>query len=482
MAAVTIDKEVLAATVVALDDLAATLPDLVARAGALDARGEMAGLTEAPDWARHTATDLRARIGVLEQIEQSSPTFGGVAMTADQARAIAGQSLSVEEALLATTVVAPAADAWAETDPANLQEWFEQMQAEALRRLADLDDAEVAETLVDVFNGVRNIVGASEATVASVTALVVKGGPALASWLARRQIIAPGLTRLAETSPGLANALAGGLKTADDYYLRTRTQFTYPGSFVPNATQGMLLRTAGIVEDFDGWVARMSGAVKPFQVKEKVVPTLLARALQTRPGVQATTWVSDLLKNPATGQALQRAATWGNNVFGRPWTNPVTTTVYGRGASNLLTVARTSGLGTAAATAGGLRLLGAAGSGIATVDGAVGLVRNWDENGELWENGDTADRAHVVGEYAEFAFNASMTAALVAPNPVTLGLVAVTGVVWAGAEVVEHWDDISAAAGQAADWAGDRAEDASEWVGDQVDAVKESSLNPMNWF
>ncbi|TQL01845.1 hypothetical protein [Cellulomonas sp. SLBN-39] len=479
MAAVKIDKEVLAATVVALDDLAATLPDLVARAGALDARGEMAGLTEAPDWARHTATDLRARIGVLEQIEQSHPTFGGVAMTADQARAIAGQSLSVEEALLATTVVAPAADAWAETDPANLQEWFEQMQAEALRRLADLDDAEVAETLVDVFNGVRNIVGASEATVASVTALVVKGGPALASWLARREIIAPGLTRIATASPWLANVLAGGLKTADDYYLRTRTQFTYPGSFVPNATQGMLLRTAGIVEDFDGWVARMAGAVTPYGDPK---PTLLARMLQSEQGVQATGWVSNLLKNPATGQALQRAATWGNNVFGRPWTNPVTTTVYGRGASNLLTVARTSGLGTAAATAGGLRLLGAAGSAAMTVDNLVGLYRNKEENAALWAEGGTEGKAHVVGEYAEFAFNASMTAALIAPNPVTLGLVAVTGVVWAGAEVVEHWDDISAAAGQAADWAGDRAEDASEWVGDQVDAVKESSLNPMNWF
>ena len=75
-----------------------------------------------------------------------------------------------------------------------------------------------------------------------------------------------------------------------------------------------------------------------------------------------------------------------------------------------------------------------------------------------------------------------MTAALIAPNPVTLGLVAVTGVVWAGAEVVEHWDDITAAVDTAVDWAGDRAEEAGEWVGDRLDDVKESNLNPMNWF
>ena len=118
----------------------------------------------------------------------------------------------------------------------------------------------------------------------------------------------------------------------------------------------------------------------------------------------------------------------------------------------------------------------------------------------LREEGGLEGRAHVVGEYAETAFNASMTAALVAPNPVTLIAVGVTGTVWVGAEIVEHWDDITAAMDTAVDatvdWGKDRLDDiegaagaVKGWTGDRledlgsvVDSAKESKINPMNWF
>lgn len=64
----------------------------------------------------------------------------------------------------------------------------------------------------------------------------------------------------------------------------------------------------------------------------------------------------------------------------------------------------------------------------------------------------------------------------------TWGAVAVTGVVYAGAELVDHWDDVSHAADEAADWAGDRLSDAGDAVSDTVDKVKDSKVDPMNWF
>lgn len=481
---VTVDKDVLGAVVVALDALAEEVPTLFGRARGLDSGVELSGFSGADQWATDIAADLRARIGVLVQLESATPTFAGLALGAGQARAIAGQSMTVEDAAIAIRAGSPSPEGWQDTDPANFAEWMEQLEARALEKLAGLDDSETARFLVDAYHDVHDATLASGAVVAAMTQLVVKGGPALANWMLRSRVVAPGLEALAASSPRLANLVVGGLSLADDYYLRGKMQMTYPYSFVPNATQKVLLTLATKVETFDEWVLRLSTATKPYATVAGGAPepTLLARLLTTQRGADATRWVSRVLEQADAGQLLNRAAQIGNNVFGRPWTDPVTGNVFGRGSGNLLTMAQRSGTGTMLRTAGGLRVLGVAGSALATVDSGVGLVRNWDENAALWEEGTTESRAHVVGEYAEFAFNASLTAAIIAPNPVTWGAVAVTGAVWAGAEVVEHWDDIEDAAGEAAQWVGDRAEDATEWVGDQLDAVKESDLNPMNWF
>lgn len=483
---VRIDKEVLAATVVALDDLAADLPGLFTRASALDARIDVSGLNGAQEWAQDVSKDLQARIGVLEQIALANPTFGGVSMTSDQALAIAGQSMTVEDALVTVRASGTSAHAWDDTDPANLSEWFEQLEVAALEKLAGLEDSEQAEALVDAYNDVQGFIVAGGATVASLTSLVITGGSALASWVAQKKIAMPLLANLArsESTLGIANWLAGALNIADENYIRAKTSFTYPGRFVANTTQKYLMTAATKVETFDAWIARLSTGRKTFAAVEGATPelTAVAKFLQSERGTALTGRVSTFLNANSTGALMTRLAGWGNTIVGRPWTNPVTGVTFGRGAGNLLTMARTSGVTTMARSAGALRVLGVAGSGLATVDGVVGLVNNREENAQLWSEGGTEGKAHVIGEYAETAFNASMTAAMIAPNPVTIGLVAVTGVVWAGAEVVEHWDDIEAAAEKTVEWAGDRAEDATEWAGDRLDDIKESDLNPMNWF
>ncbi len=479
---VKVDREVLAATAVALDGLAGDVPGLLSRATALDARYALAGLTGAEQWAADTGRDLRARIGIIDAAEGASPTFAGISMSHEQALAIAGQEMSVDAAVLAAQQADAGQDAWATQDPANLDEWFEQMQARAVDKLTGLDDAGLSTALVNAYSEVQGFIHAGQGTVAGVVALVRTGGPALAHWLAQRQLPTV-LTWVAARNPSAANWLASAVDAAESYYLRSRVQFRAPNTFVPNLTQGLLLRTAGIVEDFDGWVARLAAQTQRFAAPGQApAPTRLAQLLQSARGQQVTSWVSRTLATTDAGALLTRAATLGNNVFGRPWTNPVTGQVFVRGGGNLVTIARTSGVGTMARTAGALRMLGVVGSGVATVDGVVGLVNNHDEHREAWASGDAGQRAGVVADYAEVGFNASMTAALICPNPVTWGAVAVTGVVWAGASVVEHWDDIERGVGEAAEWVGDRASDAADWVGDRLDDVKESPVNPMNWF
>ena len=102
--------------------------------------------------------------------------------------------------------------------------------------------------------------------------------------------------------------------------------------------------------------------------------------------------------------------------------------MVGRNATNLLRVARgAQGLSRTTdvlAVAGGLRVLGVAGSAFATVDSGC----RWERAGTRWQDLDRVGhqgKAKVIGDVAEVGFNASLTAAMIAPNPVTWGAVAV---------------------------------------------------------
>lgn len=78
---------------------------------------------------------------------------------------------------------------------------------------------------------------------------------------------------------------------------------------------------------------------------------------------------------------------------------------------------------------------------------------------DLWQQGNPVDAferegAGYVADVAGTAFSASTLAFLVAPNPVTAGIVIATGIVWIGAEVWDAWGD-----------------EISHWVGDRVDEL-----------
>lgn len=79
---------------------------------------------------------------------------------------------------------------------------------------------------------------------------------------------------------------------------------------------------------------------------------------------------------------------------------------------------------------------GIAGGAYSTVTGAI----------EVYQQGNPVDAFHregagYVADVAGTAFSASSTAFLIAPNPVTGGIMLVTGAVWVGAEVWDHYGD-----------------------------------------
>ncbi|MGV9842880.1 hypothetical protein ACWDUB_12330 [Streptomyces fungicidicus] len=141
--------------------------------------------------------------------------------------------------------------------------------------------------------------------------------------------------------------------------------------------------------------------------------------------------------------------------------------------ANLLRVAQRGGLANAAKAAGWIRGAGIVGSAGATAWGVANLATM--DHGKAWKE----DKAKYLSNWTGTAFNASLTAAMIAPNPVTLGLAVGTGLAYAGTLVWDNWDGISKGAEKAADWVGDKAEKAGEAISDGAKKLG-SALNPFD--
>ncbi|MFG3291274.1 PE-PGRS family protein [Streptomyces sp. NPDC048179] len=147
---------------------------------------------------------------------------------------------------------------------------------------------------------------------------------------------------------------------------------------------------------------------------------------------------------------------------------------------NVFADERLFGAGRLAALGRGVKIAGKAGGALRGVGVIGGLISTGYSIANVVAQGNpkTAYKkkgAGYVADVAEIGFNASLTAATIAPNPYTIGAVAVTGAVYAGAKVVEHWDDIKKGAGEATKWV-------DHHVGDLGKSIAKSGANPMNWF
>ncbi len=101
-------------------------------------------------------------------------------------------------------------------------------------------------------------------------------------------------------------------------------------------------------------------------------------------------------------------------------------------------------------TGGGIWRYGGAAGGVAATGLSILNVASQGNPIDAYR----ANGAGYVADLAETGFNASFTAMMVCPNPVTVGATVVTGVAWAGLQAYDHWDDITGAVSHAPDLAG----------------------------
>jgi hypothetical protein len=115
---------------------------------------------------------------------------------------------------------------------------------------------------------------------------------------------------------------------------------------------------------------------------------------------------------------------------------------------------------------GAARVFGAGGAGL-----SLGLdIWNLIQQGNPID-AFNADPASYSSDIAQTLFDGSMLAFFIAPNPYTAGAVVITGLIWAGTEVWDHWPEITAAFDSAVDWTGDRIDDLVDVGGDVVNGV-----------
>jgi hypothetical protein len=426
-------------------------------------------------------------------MEQGDTEFTSFSVTSEMLRQMAGGSMPVDEQLYTLEAAEIAKDdgeggilAWDGAE--NFSEWIEQLSAKALEHLPLLDDkGELIEEGIHAFTEYQNLLQAAGMSAAAVTALSQTQGYNLLFKLTSRW---GGLSAAALEARGMAQQaewLRRGITAVDDLYLGGKRTLFAPGTTMP----WLKAQAVKYILKSQTFEEALAAARAGTNVRGEA--SLGARILNN-PFIRSN---MDRLTSIASSTTAGRIANITGNIFGRPWTTTVVnaagqteTVVVARNATNLLRVAGDAdgvlaGLKSAGRVAGGLRVLGVVGSAFATVDSVVGLANNWDQIDDNWNSG-TQGKAKVIGDFAEVGFNASLTAAMVAPNPVTWGAVAVTGVVYGGARLVEHWDDVTGAVSDATEWTGDRISDATDAVtdtiGDGVEAVKESKLNPGNWF
>ncbi|MBC9227171.1 hypothetical protein GL325_12630 [Aeromicrobium sp. 636] len=179
-----------------------------------------------------------------------------------------------------------------------------------------------------------------------------------------------------------------------------------------------------------GKMTKMSRGVAPVFQTGLVGRTMLTKLAQQ--SGRAGDWARWMLNGPrhlAPPASLLKPPKWVNTP-GSPLRNA------GWGSPSSF---RTSGLGA-------MRGLGIVGGVVSTGAGVANLVQQGNPIDAFEREG-----AGYVADVAETAFSASTTAFLVAPNPVTGALAVGSGLVWAGAEVVDHWDEISETASKAWD-------------------------------
>ncbi|WP_419796442.1 PE-PGRS family protein [Streptomyces fuscus] len=436
------------------------LDEAFTRASRLGVSGQLASLKPMRSWTGEQATDLRKRAVIL-RLENGDPTAGllWAGFTAKDLEQYKGEGISPETFLLANSVAAsddPNAKDLKRQPGEKLGDWIARLEAHALSKIPGLEPHE--ETLTEMIkfgSEAFNVAAATQVTVASG----FSGTKVLLGNAVKTGRLGPMKDALAArwTAPG-SNPILRWAGTKLGNYNPPIRSLTAPGSWLPGqlgnvASRSQTYQRVANVPFSSGFLGdRWGGGWDMLRQRGFMNAKLLGftpnQAINFFAGSDDMARMYGGLTH--SGQAVTRA-----------------------GQANLLTVGKAGGFGAAAKTAGLWRGAGIVGSVGATAF-SVANIATMDHAAE-WKK----SKAGYLANYAEVGFNASLTAAMVAPTPLTIGLAVGTGIVYGGLKVVEHWDDITKGAGEAADWVGDKASDIGEGIADGAKALG-SALNPFD--
>ncbi|MFE5397341.1 PE-PGRS family protein [Streptomyces sp. NPDC056568] len=426
------------------------LDEAFTRASRLGVSGQLAALKPLRSWAADGAGDLRKR-AVLLRLENGDPTAGllWAGFTAEDLEKYRGEGIKPETLLLANSVAAsgdPAAKDLARQPGEKLGDWVARLEAHALSKIPGLEPHE--ETLTEMIKfGSDAFNVATAAQVVGATGF--SGTKVLLGNAVKTGKLGPMKDALAArwTAPG-SNPVLNWAGTRLKGYNPPIRSLSAPGSWFPGQLGNLASRSptyqrvanvpisAGYLGDrwSRGWDAlRRRGFMNA-----KLLGVTPNQAINVIAGSDDLARMYGGLTH--SGQEVVRA-----------------------GNANLVRVGRAGGFKAAVKTAGAFRGGGIVGSAGATAFSVANIATM--DHGKEWEK----SKAGYLANYAEVGFNASLTAAMVAPTPLTIGLAVGTGIVYGGLKVVEHWDDITEGADKAVDWVGDKASDIG---GDIADGAK----------
>ena len=421
------------------------------RASSLGVTSKLGALKPLRAWANDTGPDLRKR-ATIARLEDGDPQAGllWAGFSPEELRNYQGDGLTPDLLLLANSVAAsddPKAYDFKRRPDETVNDYVERLAAHALEQIPGMPlHEETIATLVGLFGDWHSVALAAGVVTVSGTSLtrVVIGNHVNTTSGRALRIRMGAMLR----SSGVGFVRWSGNKLVK--WSPPVRSVSAPGSWMPSRLGGLFANSATYQD-----AARVPGTTN-------VRGDLFGkgwdrfRALPFMQGSRANAAIDFMVGSDTAAR-----------VFGG--TTHSKQAVTRAGQASLFRVARNAaalqrgvnavpgasagstfraGLGAAAKTAGFLRGAGVVGGVAATGFSLWNAIDK--DHGQAWKE----NKAKYIGDWAEVGFNASLTAAMIAPNPITIGAAVVTGVVYGGAKIVENWPAIKGGAKKAANWAG----------------------------
>ncbi|MFD9307483.1 PE-PGRS family protein [Streptomyces sp. NPDC060048] len=447
------------------------------RASSLGVSSKVAALRPMRTWASENAPDLRRR-AVIGRLEDGDPEAGAKWAGFDAKDvAKAGLIYAAPDVLLLVNAMAssdgPESAVFRRQSNESLADWVDRLRAHAFASIPALAPYEKQiEQFLGIYGDVTGVLGTGGVATfhaGNVTRVLVGNSVAQGGWANSLKLWASRQLRILGSRPWAPNKFGAWGRNLRDWSPPIRS-LAAPGSWLPGSLSALaagnpLYQNATQVPGVGGYVAGHIGTGFNWLRNSGVMNSPILGTTLTANRTINFLVGSDRLAAmygglTHSGQVVARS---GNASLIKVTRNMAADMkLFGNGRLSSLG----SGLRVAGRTAGFLRGAGIAGSAFSTVYSAANVIAQGDPRKHF---GSRESGAKYVADIAEGGFNASMTAAMVAPNPWTLGAVGVTGIIYGGAKVVEHWDDIKKGGGKAKDWVKDKGKS----------AVKK--LNPLKW-